>query len=816
MFCSVTQSFLLTYLKHSLSSDSQSYCTLLSSLVSCLARWMAAPVRCCAHLFTAVPALRAVLCGSATFFTASTGLAAVNISGQTLHSFAGVGLGEGDASDLLRRVMVAQHARRRWQTCQILVIDEVSMIDRVLFDKLEYIARSIRKNPLPFGGIQLILTGDFLQLPPVKGRGFAFESRSWSECVPVVIELQSVFRQKNDSSLVGILNQFRRGVVDRAAAAAMQACINRSFDTSDGIEATELYAMKAQVSSENDERLAKLDTAEVEYAALDKGNATYLEQLTRSCNAVERLLLKEGAQVMLIKNLTSALVNGSRGVVVSFDVQDANEMQSEHRRVSPSGRWPRVKFTNGSEMTLLPERWDVEVSQKSVASRTQVPLMLAWSLTVHKCQGMTLDRVRLHLGSIFEYGQAYVALSRIRSLDSLSIKDKFPQHVIKAHPKALQFYDELHAQNGHSNNALPVSVPPPVHAAPTFASNTPADIPDPYGEQVGDGDMDISDELIAMAANDADETDSSSASQLLSSTFAERDSLLSPASFSSSAASPFVRASMLSAVSVSQPAAAPSRADGISQHLTVTTSLTSTASSALSTSSLSVSAETRAQPSITAATVRRHQLLLKKQTKATPTQTTLPPAASAPGSAVACTAVGEMASSPPAISGGTRTDEIDLVSDDEDSASPPPVSAVNQWSRRTAPTAEPNQQPVPITSPIAAIVSPHAPLPAPSSDSSVPSPSGRIPVAATLLACTARLAADDGRATKPLPPIVSSQCGAHNRPLQAHIDWNKENEPDVQTMKMDGEEGKKREQTGGVQWLYRCEMGCLLAVRLTT
>ena len=749
-------------------------------------------------------------CASATYFTASTGLAAVNISGQTLHSFAGVGLGEGDPRDLLQRVQVQQHARRRWESCKTLVIDEISMIDRGLFDKLEYIARTIRKNPLPFGGIQLILTGDFLQLPPVKNNGFVFESRSWSDCVPVTIELQSVFRQ-NDSSLVAILNSLRRGIVDKAVAAAMQSCVNRKFDTSDGIEATELYSMKKQVSEENDDRLAKLDTAEVEYTALDKGTATYLEQLTRSCNAAEKLVLKEGAQVMLLKNLTSALVNGSRGVVVSFDVQESDDMQPEHRRVAPTGRWPRVKFTNGSEMTMLPERWDVEVNHKSVASRTQVPLMLAWSLTVHKCQGMTLDRVSLHLGSIFEYGQAYVALSRIRSLCSLSIKDKFPQHVIKAHPKAIKFYDELHfKQNGHSNNALPAPVQPPAPLAPTFASRTPVDVPDPYEVDDGDADMAMSDELIAMAADEGNETTNfSSASPLPPSTFNERDKLLSPTAFSPASSSPFVRASSLSA---SQPVLSPSR-HTIVQHFQAATSSTSTV----------LSAEMSFQPSTTAATVRRHQLLLKRKTQTHNAQTVTAPAAPVTSG----TAAGEKSSSP---SQSARDDEIDLVSDDDDSPSPHPVSArieQPQWPAR----ANSQQQHAGPTGTLLSTVaekklSPNTRTSAPSSEVcaappnpaqlALPDPSAVDPSAESA-DIAAESPADCARDNQPLPPLYTARCTPHDRPLHAQIDWNKENESIVRSTKPEHYEGAlKREQSGGVQWLYRCEMGCMLVVRSTT
>ena len=177
--------------------------------------------------------LKLTLPKESTFFTASTGLAAVNVRGSTVHSFAGVGLGLGSKEQLYESVNTHMWPKKRWLNCKCLVIDEVSMIDCALFDKLEYIARRIRKSEQPFGGIQLILTGDFLQLPPVLGTGFCFESKNWTACVHEVIELDSVFRQA-DESLVSVLNSVRRGKVTEAVVGAFSQCINRQFDVSDG------------------------------------------------------------------------------------------------------------------------------------------------------------------------------------------------------------------------------------------------------------------------------------------------------------------------------------------------------------------------------------------------------------------------------------------------------------------------------------------------------------------------------------------------------------------------------------------------------
>ena len=408
--------------------------------------------------------LKQKLPSHSTFFTASTGLAAINVQGSTIHSFAGIGLGVETKEKLCEMIFNRVLPKKRWRSCSILVIDEISMIDCALFDKLEYIARKIRNSDRPFGGIQLILTGDFLQLPPVRSMGFCFESARWSECVDVVIELESVFRQE-DSSLVSVLNNVRRGVIDQAALKAFQSCVNRQFDVSDGIVATRLYPKRAQVTDENTERLNQLPAEPFIYHAVDRGTDAYIDTLRKGCNAADVLTVKVGAQVMLIKNLNTGrgLVNGSRGVVEDFvrspDEGRGVDIPAEWNRVIHNNRWPQVRFVNGERVICTPEQWSVEVGTKPVASRLQVPLMLAWSLTMHKCQGMTLDRVSLHLGGVFEQGQAYVALSRIRSLDSLCIQDRFDPRVIVANPKALHFYDELAKQRRTALDAEGASLP---------------------------------------------------------------------------------------------------------------------------------------------------------------------------------------------------------------------------------------------------------------------------------------------------------------------------------------------------------------------
>lgn len=398
-----------------------------------------------------------------TFVTASTGIAAVAIGGTTIHSFAGIGLGDLPTAELVSRVKSSRDARKRWQTCKTLILDEVSMIDGDLFDKLEAVARGVRDSHEPFGGVQLVMTGDFLQLPPVNKRGhakFCFEALTWPRCVPQVLELTRVFRQ-SDMDFIDILNKIRFGDCDSECTALLRTCINRRLP-SDGIEPTKLHALKASVASENQQRLNQLNTDPVTFCAQDVGEQRYVTILAKNCAVPSQLVLKQGAQVMLVKNLhpEKGLVNGSRGFVKEMVQDDRAQDEQADQRVSPSSLWPVVHFTNGEELVMYPEKYQIEIQNKVVAERKQVPLILAWSLTIHKCQGMTLDRVQLSLSRIFEHGQAYVALSRCRSLEGLALLD-FDPSVVRASPKAKEFYSNLKASRpagGHDDRGnMPAS-----------------------------------------------------------------------------------------------------------------------------------------------------------------------------------------------------------------------------------------------------------------------------------------------------------------------------------------------------------------------
>jgi ATP-dependent DNA helicase PIF1 len=417
--------------------------------------------------------------------TASTGLAACNIGGVTLHSFAGIGLGKENAEDLIKKIKKNAKAKNRWLRTKVLIVDEISMVDGQLFDKLEKIARGIRNNGRPFGGIQLIVTGDFFQLPPVPDYGrestFAFDAATWPTVMEHTICLTQVFRQK-DPVFANMLNEMRVGRLSSESIQVFNS-LSRKLDFEDDIEATELFPTRNEVDNSNRVRMQQLGGASYTFHAVDGGTMTDTVQRDKflaNCMAPQTITLKKGAQVMLIKNLDEGLVNGSIGKVIAFMDQrtydhyledetlyqpvesaglDNQQAQKAREKIksfankdnpaNTSQLWPLVNFPlqDGSsrQLLLVQETWKTELPNGEVqASRKQVPLILAWALSIHKAQGQTLDRVRVDLGKVFEKGQAYVALSRATSREGLQIM-RFDPRKVMAHEKVRRFYDGLHS-----------------------------------------------------------------------------------------------------------------------------------------------------------------------------------------------------------------------------------------------------------------------------------------------------------------------------------------------------------------------------------
>lgn len=366
--------------------------------------------------------------------TASTGIAAVNVGGLTIHSWAGLGLGKGTPAEIVANM--GQPAYLRILQASRLAIDEVSMISAELFEKLDSVFKHVRHSPQPFGGVQIILFGDFLQLPPVQKSDagalirreevFPFESEVWKLGDFRTHYLTKVFRQR-DERFSGILNQIRVGNV----SPEVSGLLNERFNAEDQnplLEPVVIHTHNSSVDAINIDRLSKIESEEKAFVAHDWGSPSVVKMLDKNCLAPSTLRLKVGAQVMLLTNINTeaGLANGSVGTVVKFLEADGE---------------PRVQvfFNNGETLAVGKAKWEIKDGKTVLAYRSQIPLRLAWAITAHKSQGMTLDKVRVYLAKSFEYGQAYVALSRARTVEGLFIADG-SRASIKAHPKAVEFY----------------------------------------------------------------------------------------------------------------------------------------------------------------------------------------------------------------------------------------------------------------------------------------------------------------------------------------------------------------------------------------
>lgn len=366
--------------------------------------------------------------------TATTGIAAVNVAGVTLHSWAGLGMGDQPALAIAKRIIDQQgSAHTNITTINRLAIDEVSMLSAELFGKLDKVFRLVRKDDRPFGGMQLILFGDFLQLPPVikdaseSAHGvFAFQSKAWQDAGIRVAVLRKVFRQA-DAEFSQALNDIRVGQVTPVVSKLLNSRY-RQKDPNPEIEPVVVHTHNVDVESYNEGRLDQLDAQVVEYTAEDLGRESAVKLLQKNCLAPTLLRLKVGAQVMLLTNAEpqNGLANGSVGIVTGF--------------AGPKGaQRPVVKYANGLVRELERQSWQIKDKGKVVAERFQIPLRLAWSITVHKSQGMTLDKIRVFLAKCFAPGQAYVALSRARTIEGLFI-DSGSKACITASQEAVEFY----------------------------------------------------------------------------------------------------------------------------------------------------------------------------------------------------------------------------------------------------------------------------------------------------------------------------------------------------------------------------------------
>lgn len=391
---------------------------------------------------------KSVHIGKHIAITALTGCAALLIGrfAKTLHSWAGIGLARESPAALAAYIRRSGKVYRRWLGADVLVIDEVSMMTPELLEKLNEVAKIVRRSDKVMGGLQIVFVGDFYQLPPVnkdkeKETTFVFESPLWKEIVQETIELKEIVRQE-DPVFHKILEEARQGSMSDESLAILQKRTDRSWQGQQ-IKPTLLFTRRAEVDNINDRNLKalqgqrKIYKAETTFAPTQQTAGLTdqsvpvkiaIEKMDRDGQYMPELILAEGAQVMLLANVDAevGLMNGSRGVVTGFDVSTGD---------------PIVQFKTGSPTIVHTHSWESEDIEGLY--RKQIPLRLAYAVTIHKSQGSTLDSALIDIGtSTFEYGQAYVALSRVKDLESLYVWD-VEKDAFRAHPKVKAFYDSL-------------------------------------------------------------------------------------------------------------------------------------------------------------------------------------------------------------------------------------------------------------------------------------------------------------------------------------------------------------------------------------
>ncbi len=368
--------------------------------------------------------------------TASTGIAATHIGGMTIHSWSGLGvkdtLTDYDIEDLMER----QYLYKRFEKTKVLIIDEVSMLHDYRLDLIDWICRQMKRNEKPFGGMQIILCGDFFQLPPVtrssnfnsfdveKESEFVYKSESFRNAKFTICYLSEQHRQK-DNTYLGILNQIRENKVSSRTIDLLKSRFNQDLESVG--EYTRLYTHNIDVDVVNKKHLDLINGTSKKYYMKSSGSSGLSETLKKSCLSPEELELKVGARVMFTKNHPEGMyVNGTLGVVKEFD----------------SFGSPIVVTNSGMEISVAPQSWKIEEEGKVKAEINQIPLRLAWAITVHKSQGMSLDAMEVDLSKSFVKGMGYVALSRVRTLEGINLLG-FNQMSFEVSPEVLKMDGEF-------------------------------------------------------------------------------------------------------------------------------------------------------------------------------------------------------------------------------------------------------------------------------------------------------------------------------------------------------------------------------------
>ncbi len=376
--------------------------------------------------------------------TASTGIAATHIGGMTIHSWSGIGIKNKLDKYDLDKIASSEYISKRVRKNKVLIIDEISMLAPGTLDMVDLVCREIKQNGEAFGGMQIVLVGDFFQLPPVVRRddsiqkqnsllssvaksagNFAYESGTWERARPVICYLSEQHRQ-DDADFLDVLSGIRSNDV---SSKHIEHIHTRQIDLDDMPEnTTKLFSHNVDVDRVNTAELSKLDTESRFFEMVGTGSDKLVETLKKGCLSPDKLELKVGAVVMCTKNNPKErFANGTLGMVIDFE--------------DFSGQ-PIIKTRNGRSITINPMDWAVEENGKIRAQISQVPLRLAWAITVHKSQGMSMDAAIMDLSQVFEYGQGYVALSRVRRLSGLYLLG-LNEQALKVHPEILKIDVEM-------------------------------------------------------------------------------------------------------------------------------------------------------------------------------------------------------------------------------------------------------------------------------------------------------------------------------------------------------------------------------------
>lgn len=352
---------------------------------------------------------RALRRGKRVAVTASTGIAATHIGGTTIHAWSGLGIRDQLTEWDLSRLRSNSRLVKRYNATDILIIDEVSMLHGSRLDMVNQLAKTLRENDAPFGGLQVILVGDLFQLPPVTRGGqqadFVHLSQAWQELAPKICYLTEQHRQTQaGDALLDLLESMRRGDINELHEAALQERVGQQASADEVI--TKLYSHNVDVDAINQRHLQALAGQHKTFRMQTSGAAAKVEQLAKSLLAPTELRLAIGAEVMFVANdFAKGYANGTRGRVVDF-----------------AGERPVVELKTGREVTVEPHDWSLTEDDKVRATATQLPLRLAWAITIHKSQGMSIDGAEIDLSRSFTPGMGYVALSRVRSMDGVYLQ----------------------------------------------------------------------------------------------------------------------------------------------------------------------------------------------------------------------------------------------------------------------------------------------------------------------------------------------------------------------------------------------------------